>query len=139
MIFLYSTIVLGHSLFSLVRIWALAFLFSVMRPFIIFFLQSFLFLGPSLFSLILVWASAFLEPRFLFCITSENDPQAQVHKIHITINRPRFTRSTSDPQGIKQPGAKHYQMQNTTKCKMQQTLPDAKHYQIHISSRPTTT
>ena len=78
MIFLYSTIVLGHSLFSLVRIWALAFLFSVMQPFYNFFLQSFLFLGPSLFGLILVWALAFLEPRFSFCITINK--KAQVHK-----------------------------------------------------------
>ena len=74
MIFLYSTIVLGHSLFSLVRIWALAFLFSVMQPFIIFFLQSFLFLGPSLFSQILVWALAFLEPAQV------HKCKAQVHK-----------------------------------------------------------
>ena len=47
--FLYSTIVLGHSLFSLVRIWALAFLFSAMQPFIIFFLTVISFFRPKPF------------------------------------------------------------------------------------------
>ena len=103
MIFLYSTIVLGHSLFSLVRIWALAFLFSVMQPFINFFLTVISFFRPKPF-----WSNSclglglFRAQVLILHNYKQKGPGAQViHKPRCTSDPHNFTENKqNDPQVI---------------------------------------